>query len=80
MSRFKKMYGDKYFKDNEMKFNLCSSLIAGCFAAAVTNPLECITVNKQTSKSFDIREFVKKEGLYNVCMKGMLPRVSYNGL
>ena len=46
MSRYKKMYGEKYFKENEMKFNLGSSLVAGCVAAAVTNPLECITVNK----------------------------------
>ena len=80
MKQFKKVNGDKKFKENEMKYNLYSSLVAGCVSAAITNPLECITVNKQTGgSSFNIREFVKAEGLWNVCVKGMLPRVSYNG-
>ena len=79
MKQFKKINGEKKFKENEMRYNLQSSLVAGCVSAAITNPLECITVNKQTSSNFNIREFVKAEGLMNVCMKGMLPRVSYNG-
>ena len=63
-----------------MKINFGASLFAGCFAAMLTNPLECITVNKQTNSNFIISEFIKKEGMKNVITKGMFPRVAYNGL
>ena len=63
-----------------MKYNFGASSFAGCFAAMLTNPLECITVNKQTNSNFVVSEFIKKEGLKNVIMKGMCPRVAYNGL
>tara|TARA_B110000285_G_C14937619_1_gene520395 strand:+ start:302 stop:739 length:438 start_codon:yes stop_codon:yes gene_type:complete len=79
MKQFKTAQGEKKFKENEMKYNLYSSLVAGCVSAAITNPLECITVNKQTSSNFNIREFIKAEGLWNICIKGLLPRVAYNG-
>lgn len=54
--------------------------MAGSIAAAITNPLEVITVNKQTDYNFNIRKFVKKEGFFNLMTKGIVPRVSYNGL
>lgn len=46
MSGFKQKVGETYFHDHEMKYNVISSLSAGMIGAAVTNPLECITVNK----------------------------------
>lgn len=46
------------FKDKEMSVNVGASLIAGSISAAVTNPLEMITVNKQTDSRFNIKEFV----------------------
>ena len=47
-------------------------------AAAVTNPLECVTVNMQTTDNFKISKFIKEEGVYGICMKGLVPRVAYN--
>jgi hypothetical protein len=35
------------------------SLIAGSISAALTNPFECITVNKQTNKDLNISKFIK---------------------
>ena len=46
MKKYKQVYGEEKMQKNEMYVNLGSSLFAGCLAAAVTNPLECITVNK----------------------------------
>jgi hypothetical protein len=62
-----------------MKINVFSGCTAGSIAAALTNPLECITVNKQTTQDFKIKEFINKEGLYNVITRGMVPRVAING-
>jgi hypothetical protein len=59
MKHYKTKHGEQKFNDNKMKYNLISSLFGGCIAAAITNPLECITVNKQTSNSFSMKEFVK---------------------
>lgn len=70
---------EKEFKTKEMQFNVGASLIAGSISAAVTNPLEMITVNKQTDASFKIKEFIEREGIKNVCVKGIVPRVAYNG-
>ena len=63
-----------------MKSNVLGSFVAGGIAAGLTNPLECITVNKQTRMDFDIRQFIKDEGIKNVCVKGLVPRVAYNCL
>ena len=46
MNNYKKVNGESKFNESKMKYNLISSLFAGCIAAAITNPLECITVNK----------------------------------
>jgi len=46
MQSYKKKLGEEKMKKNQIWVNLGSSLTAGCIAAAVTNPLECITVNK----------------------------------
>ena len=54
-------------------------MVAGCLAAAFTNPLECITVNKQVANDFNIKEFIRTEGIFNICTKGIVPRVVYNG-
>ena len=62
-----------------MKINVLASLVAGSISAAVTNPLEMITVNKQTDSSFNIKDFIQREGIKNVCVKGIVPRVAYNG-
>lgn len=70
---------DKDFKEKEMSINIGASLVAGSISAAITNPLEMITVNKQTDSRFNIKEFVQREGLWNVCVKGIVPRVAYNG-
>ena len=62
-----------------MKINVAAGFVAGSLAATVTNPLECITVNKQTNNEFNVKAFLKQEGLWSVCTKGLLPRVAYNG-
>ena len=46
MRHFKIKYGSNTFKQREMQLNVASSFVAGAVAAAITNPLECITVNK----------------------------------
>lgn len=62
-----------------MRINFLCGLIAGSIAAAVTNPLECITVNKQINDDFKVMDYIKKEGFVNFCLKGIGPRVAYNG-
>lgn len=79
MKHFRSRLGEKEFKSKEMSVNVGASLIAGSLAAAVTNPLEMITVNKQTDSRFNIKDFVHREGMWNVCVKGIVPRVAYNG-
>lgn len=79
MASYKKKLGDKKFQENELKINFWCGLVAGSISAAVTNPLECITVNKQVNANFSTLNFIKKEGLWNFCMKGIGPRVAYNG-
>lgn len=79
MQAYKKKFGEEKMKANEMWVNLGSSLFAGCLAAAVTNPLECITVNKQIQTDFILKDFIRQQGLWNICMKGIVPRVVYNG-
>lgn len=79
MSLMKKRYSAEKVKKNKMLFSLPCGLIAGCIAAAVTNPLECVTVNKQISSNFNVKEFIRTEGLMNICTKGIVPRVVYNG-
>ena len=46
MNSCKNTYGEAKFKENETFINVNASFIAGCLGAALTNPLECITVNK----------------------------------
>ena len=46
MKSYKEKKGAEKFKENELYYNTSSSFVAGIIAAAVTNPLECITVNK----------------------------------
>lgn len=55
MGYFKIKYGEKEFKEKEMKINVAASFFAGGIAAGLTNPLECITVNKQTNMDFNIK-------------------------
>ena len=81
--RFMKIWrhklGEEKFKQKEMQINFAGGLIAGSIAAGLTNPLECITVNKQTIPDFNTKQFIKQEGLWNVCTRGLIPRVAYNG-
>jgi hypothetical protein len=67
MNYFKEKYTSEEYKKKEMQINVSASFIAGSIAAAVTNPLEMITVNKQTNKDFKVKEFIKSEGLLNIC-------------
>ena len=80
MHHYRKKLSNEEFEKQQFKINVVSSFTAGSIAAAITNPLECITVNKQTTSDFNIRNFVKQEGMVNIITKGMLPRVAYNGL
>ena len=55
MNYCKAKYGEgKEFEKVEMQCNVVGSFLAGGIAAAFTNPLECITVNKQTQPNFNI--------------------------
>ena len=54
------MVGKENVKENEHKINLVSSFLAGAIGSGLTNPLECITVNKQTlGSNFKISELIK---------------------
>jgi hypothetical protein len=46
MKHFKTKLGTVEFEKQENKVNVGAGLAAGAISAAVTNPLECITVNK----------------------------------
>jgi len=46
MKNYKNKFGEIKFKDKEMWCNVKASVIAGMMATIVSNPLECITVNK----------------------------------
>ena len=61
-----------------MYANVVSSFVAGAIGAALTNPFECITVNMQTKTDFNTREFINREGIINICTRGIVPRVIYN--
>ena len=78
MHRAKKGMSHAEFEQIEMRENIIGSFLAGGIASAITNPLEAITVNNQTDANFRIGEFVRKEGLWSVCTKGIVPRVAYN--
>ena len=60
MLYYKQKLGKTEFENHQTKINLGSSLFACCLAAALTNPLECITVNKQTKTDFNIMKFVRE--------------------
>ena len=61
MHYFKNNYNKSEFKNRELMFNFYCGLLAGTVAAALTNPLEVITVNKQTGrKSFSVAKFVQQ--------------------
>jgi hypothetical protein len=57
-----------------------ASLISGAISSALTNPMECITVNRQAHSDFKMKEFIKKEGIWSICTRGIVPRVVYNSL
>ena len=60
MKKGKEIVGKENVKENENKINLISSFIAGAIGSGLTNPLECITVNKQTlGSNFKISELIK---------------------
>ena len=46
MKHFKVKLGREEFEKQENKVNFAAGLAAGAIGAAITNPLECITVNK----------------------------------
>jgi hypothetical protein len=49
---------------NERILSFKSSLAAGLVAAAITNPIDVITLNKLTGdKNFSVVQFVKEQGL-----------------
>lgn len=60
--------GKQEFEKQENKINFVAGLAAGGISAAITNPLECITVNKQTAGAdFSIRQFIRENGMINLC-------------
>lgn len=46
--------GEQQFKENEMRCNTLISFIAGGVSAAVTNPFECMTINKQVTNNLNL--------------------------
>lgn len=65
------------FHTNEMKICMQAGGIAGGVAAAITNPLEAITVAVQVNPLNGIGQIIKTEGL-SLITKGLTPRVTYN--
>ena len=59
MNYAKREYGEVWFRQNETYVNVVASFTAGLISSALTNPFECITVNKQTTPEFNIRQFIK---------------------
>ena len=80
MKHYKDKLGKQEFEKHEFKYNLAISLFTGCVSAALTNPLECIAVNKMAKTDFQLVKFVKQEGFKNLWTKGLLPRVCLIGL
>ena len=68
MKHWKIKLGKEEFEKHENKVNFGAGLAAGAIGAAITNPLECITVNKQTAGAdFSIRMFIRENGFINLC-------------
>jgi len=68
MKSWKDRLGKEEFEKKEHLVNFGAGLTAGAISAAVTNPLECITVNKQTAgPDFSIRLFIRENGFINLC-------------
>ena len=47
MTFYKKKYSNKEYEKKEMMINIGASVISGAVSSAITNPMECITVNQQ---------------------------------
>jgi hypothetical protein len=75
----KKRQSKEAYLQNEMTYNLHAAFVGGVLASIATNPLECITVNKQINKNLKLREFIKSEGLWSICTKGLIPRTIHTG-
>jgi solute carrier family 25 iron transporter 28/37 len=54
-----------------------SGALAGGIAAALTNPLEAITVAKQTNPLSKVGQIIREEGM-GLLTKGLTPRITYN--
>lgn len=68
MKNYKDKLGKEEFSKKELTITVGASFLAGGISAAITNPLECITVNKQTGgKDFSIKMFIRENGFLNLC-------------
>ena len=65
------------FHNNELIISMQAGAIAGAIAAAITNPLEAITVGMQTNSQGSIGKIIRGEGI-GLITKGLVPRVVYN--
>ena len=52
MSYYKKKYSSKEYEQKEVAINVGASIISGAISSALTNPMECITVNRQAHSNF----------------------------
>ena len=75
---FKRKWGMEEFEKSELYANMISGLIAGVVAASLTNPLEALTVAKQTQPDLNVLQMVRQEGM-SLMTRGLVPRVVYNG-
>jgi fructose-specific phosphotransferase system IIC component len=48
MTFYKKKYSKQEYETKEVMINIGASIISGAVSSAITNPMECITVNLQT--------------------------------
>lgn len=67
------------FERNEYKCVISSSALSGLISALFTNPLEVLTVRKQTDPKTQLMKVVKKEK-YKLLTKGLAARGCFNSL
>ena len=59
MNHYKNKYTKEEYEKKEVLINVGASFISGAVSSALTNPLECVTVNMQTQKNFNLKNFIQ---------------------
>jgi hypothetical protein len=77
IAHYKREYPEKYL-GNEFYYISQTAFLCGAFGSALSNPLEVISVNKQTDPTCLIRNIVRNQGLYNLLSRGILARTCYH--